>query len=1618
MVKVDFAFSEPSGEALLAQGGPITVPDAHLLFTADFSRSGHDLMLTGEDGNTLLIADYFGPHGPVDLVSPEGAILTSSVVKSLAGPLAPGQYAQAGEQQPAEAIGKVVTLEGSATAQRTDGTVVELSIGDSVALGDVLQTASGANVGISFVDGSVFHLSSGSRMVLDNLIYQAGGSDNSMTFNLVQGTFSFVAGQIAPTGEMRIETPVATMGIRGTSGIVKVASIDGASIYRVIPDPGTGHVGAYVLYSKIDGTILATVNAADLQWLLTSPTGTPTSEPADPNDQQIIDDLIEAFERRNAGLDDGGSDGQDGGTRVVTIGSGIDTGINPLDPRSVEAQLVDLFAGLSEDDTEEPQTPGLETTDTTTVIDTGGNTPVIGNQPASFGGDTSGDAVEDVGTATGGQVVVNDPDGGSQSGVQPLSNVQGQFGAFTIDAAGNWTYVLNNADPDVQALPQGVTATDSFVVTSADGSATITIVITITGTNDVPVITGSTIGGVGEDAIASASGVITVNDPDTGESSVAPQANVAGSYGSFAITAAGVWTYNLNNANAAVQALPAGATLTESFTVFSADGTASETIVITITGTNDVAVVGGTAVGAVAENSETTTATGSLTVSDIDTGEAVFQTQSGTAGAYGSFSIDANGNWTYTLNNANAAVDALNVGDTLQDSFTVLTADGTPQVVTVTITGSNDAAIITGTDEGAVTEEPIGEGGGSGTATGDLNASDVDSPETFQAQTDAPGTYGAFSIDANGQWSYVLNNELPATQALADGQVETETFTVYSADGTAHEVTITITGSNDAAIIGGVTSGEVTEDAYEGEAQTISTWGTLTVSDVDNNPASFAAATGETAHGTFEVDSQGNWVYTLNNEDEAVDSLNVGDTLQDSFTVMSNDGTEQVVSITINGSNDAPVGQADGLTTSEDTSLYIDPADLLANDGDVDNAHGDLFIDSVESGVEGTAYITEGGFIAFHPDENFSGEASFSYVVSDGAGGYSDPVFVTVNVEAVADAPYLTASTVSAGFETGDFTGWQTLGNTVVSTEFTGFEGYPLDSPILPYDYSSYMAVLGTDGASEADIEAFLGLAPGTLDNQGNGDATVGSTMVFELQVSAGDVVTFDWNFITNDYLPYNDYAVLTINGQFIELADVASLGNTAGNVSETGWTTYTYNVTQTGTLTIGFAIVDVGDAIVDSALLVDNIQVNYGSSIPLDINAGLTDTDGSETLAITIAGVPQDATLSAGTDLGDGVWSLTPEQLIGLSINPPLYFYEPINLQITATATETSNGDQESTTTTLTIEPPYYENYFASQSFSSDMSLMMVDTAEAPEQMMFAASSEPVTIWTGPGLARRDGDGRGHGEAATMHAIAAAAGLTVFGPHWAQAAEMQHQANDSTPAHDGDGRGWHGPSIADLAGLKGGADGQPDFHRPIAHGEPGPAGGGDRHFTNLSDLVGQHFEGLSAARDTAEGENGLPSRGQAERHENADARIQHGPDTSHPVPQARAVSEQGKDADTHGRPGTDGAADPEASGQNHLDGIVDFSNLPAFFSGQAFDAGAKALSSLAELKHADFAGLVDFSRDLLPEPQAAAIADRIAQVETGGMHAAIHEIVHVAINDVIQNMAHDAEAASQHHPN
>ena len=232
--------------------------------------------------------------------------------------------------------------------------------------------------------------------------------------------------------------------------------------------------------------------------------------------------------------------------------------------------------------------------------------------------------------------------------------------------------------------------------------------------------------------------------------------------------------------------------------------------------------------------------------------------------------MTAGGVWTYALDNNNATVQALNAGQTLTDTFTVDTVDGTTQQITVTIDGANDAAVVGGTDTGTVVEA----GGvnnailNTPTTSGTLTDADADNPAnsfTPDATTLSDHGYGSFTMTAGGTWSYTLDNNNTTVQALNVGQTLTDTFTVDTVDGTAHQVTITIDGANDAAVISGQTTGDVTEAG--GVNNSIpgvpTTTGLLTDSDIDNPANTFTPVSASTlsdhGFGSFTMTSGGTW---------------------------------------------------------------------------------------------------------------------------------------------------------------------------------------------------------------------------------------------------------------------------------------------------------------------------------------------------------------------------------------------------------------------------------------------------------------------------------------------------------------------------------------------------------------------------------------------------------------------------------------------------------------------------------------------------------------------------------------------------------------------------------------
>ena len=237
---------------------------------------------------------------------------------------------------------------------------------------------------------------------------------------------------------------------------------------------------------------------------------------------------------------------------------------------------------------------------------------------------------------------------------------------------------------------------------------------------------------------------------------------------------------------------------------------------------------------------------GALTIADTDTGQANFTARANVAGSngYGSFTLAADGTWSYSADDSQAAIQQLGEGQSLTDSFTAVSSDGSAsQLVTVTINGTNDEPVITSSIESG---SPITERAGTGLATADtaLGAvffTDADLSDThtvtvtgvaasgvtsgLPANSTLLGwlTLGAVTDSTNGAtggaaWTFSAQDQ--SFDYLAAGQSVTLTYTVQVADGhsggtASQNVTVTINGTDDAPTVTG-SSATVSEEGLPG----------------------------------------------------------------------------------------------------------------------------------------------------------------------------------------------------------------------------------------------------------------------------------------------------------------------------------------------------------------------------------------------------------------------------------------------------------------------------------------------------------------------------------------------------------------------------------------------------------------------------------------------------------------------------------------------------------------------------------------------------------------------------------------------------------------------------------
>ncbi|WP_280584151.1 VCBS domain-containing protein, partial [Vibrio splendidus] len=667
-------------------------------------------------------------------------------------------------------------------------------------------------------------------------------------------------------------------------------------------------------------------------------------------------------------------------------------------------------------------------------------------------------------------------------------SISGTNGDLTIDTNGHWVFTANSA---FNQLNVGDKVEETFTVSSIDGTPS-TIKITINGTNDKAVISGTSAGVVTEESQLQTSGSLTVTDVDAGQTHFS-NTDIAGTLGTLHLTNSGTWTYDLDNINPTVQALGKGTTATDTITVHSADGTPHQ-ITITVNGTNDKAIIGGTNSGAVTEESQLQTS-GTLTVTDVDTGEAHFS-NTDIAGTLGTLHLTDTGTWTYDLDNTNPQVQALGKGATATDTITVNSADGTPHQITITVNGTNDTAVIGGTSAGAVTEETQLQ------TSGSLTITDTDTGEAHFSNTDIKGSLGTLHLTDAGQWTYDLDNTNPTVQALGKGAATTDTITVTSADGTTHQVTIAVNGTNDKAVITGTNTGAVTEDQdltnqLNVHPNYMLTQGKLFISDVDTNEATFpmqSGIVGDHGIGSFTLIPSGIWLFSADSKQAAVQALGVGETLTESTTITSVDGTQKTILVTINGTNDAPViTPVATQTVTEDGSKTI-----TFHATDIDTT--DTLTPSV-SATHGSASLNAQGEIVFTPDANYNGPATVVLSVTDGHTTTSQTINVDVTpandapvinpivpVNATEDGAVVTGQLTSTDIDAGDtatFTTTSTQGGFTLNADGS----YNLDPTDASFQHlkageiSTFtIPVTVTDSAGATDTKDLMITVTGTND--------------------------------------------------------------------------------------------------------------------------------------------------------------------------------------------------------------------------------------------------------------------------------------------------------------------------------------------------------------------------------------------------------------------------------------------------------------------------------------------------------------------------------------------------------
>jgi len=739
-----------------------------------------------------------------------------------------------------------------------------------------------------------------------------------------------------------------------------------------------------------------------------------------------------------------------------------------------------------------------------------------------------------------------------------VATLVGAYGTLTVNTStGDYSYAKNAGT--VETLHAGQTTNDTFSMTVTDNyglQTTQNYVVNLTGANDAPTLAAVTAGSIAEVTLSAnttdvaLTGTLVGHDVDnnavltygaTGATVAAGVATLVGAYGTLTVnTSTGDYSYAKNAG--AVDALHVGQTANDTFTLTVTDDQSVQTTqnyVVNLTGANDAPTLAAVTAGSIAEvtlsaNTTDVALTGTLVGHDVDnnavltygaTGATVAAGVATLVGAYGTLTVNTStGDYSYAKNAG--AVDALHVGQTANDTFTLTVTDDqsvqTTQNYVVNLTGANDAPTLAASAASATLVEAGGlfngvagvnassitltKGDVDGTTVYDTGAMTTDGWTTSDAGITYTkvGVYGSATlISSTGVVNYALNDANAATQALNAADHVTDSFTAHVIDNNSATssiaVVFNISGTNDAPYVAIplfdllIQENQPFTYAFQNHQTPAFPVSGATFQDVDaGDVLTFTAtlldgaALSSNARSSWLSIDAANGVLSGTPFDGTVGSIDIKVTATDSHGAQVSD----FVTITVNPVNDAPALTGTGAVLplgSDDTPYTFSAANLLVGytdeEGNTPITVSNVTVDhgTLTNNGDGTYTVTS--------VQNYYGPVTINYMVSDslGASAAASQSFrlnhaptgtaTATLAAAIEDTPYtVVASSLLAGFSDVD-------GDALSVSGLTANHGAVVDNgngsftvtPSLNYNGSVSLSynVVDTHGRSVAATQSF-----------------------------------------------------------------------------------------------------------------------------------------------------------------------------------------------------------------------------------------------------------------------------------------------------------------------------------------------------------------------------------------------------------------------------------------------------------------------------------------------------------------------------------------------------------------